>query len=47
MTSDRTQLMLEQLHRYQDRVIYYLAAGFMIGFMMGFLCAWALERGSP
>jgi hypothetical protein len=36
--------MLEQLHKYQDRLLLYIAIGFVLGFTVGFLLAWSLEK---
>jgi len=37
--------MIEQLHKYQDRLVLYLSIGFVLGFALGFLMAWGLQRG--
>ena len=42
MTNDRVELMLEQLGKYQDKLAYFMAAGFIVGFLIGVISAWAM-----
>jgi hypothetical protein len=42
MTNDRVELMLDNLYRAQDRLIFYLSIGFVSGFTIGVLTAWLL-----
>jgi uncharacterized membrane protein YciS (DUF1049 family) len=42
MTNDRVEMMLETLTRAQNRMVSYLALGFISGFAIGVLAAWLM-----
>jgi hypothetical protein len=42
MTNDRVEVMLETLTRAQNRMVSYLAFGFVAGFAIGVIAAWMM-----
>jgi hypothetical protein len=36
------EIALEQFRHYQNRVVFYLTAGFVVGFVIGLGAAWSL-----
>jgi uncharacterized membrane protein YciS (DUF1049 family) len=42
MTSDKVAAMLDTLTRAQNRMVSYLALGFVAGFAIGVIAAWMM-----
>jgi hypothetical protein len=42
MTTDKVEAMLETLTRAQNRMVSYLALGFICGFAIGVIAAWMM-----
>jgi hypothetical protein len=40
--SELVGLALEQFKHYNDRLVFYLTAGFIVGFLIGLGAAWSL-----
>lgn len=39
---EASEILLNALRRDQDRLIYFMTAGFVVGFIIGVICAWKL-----
>jgi len=42
MTDDKVALMLDNLTKAQNRMVFYLSIGFISGFALGVIAAWLM-----